>query len=211
MCRVHTLNLALKNICAARNIERNQETYVECHWITYVHTTVMQIKNFIMNHNSRLSMYLKFTPLKLLSIADTRFAYVIIMMKRFKLIRRALESMVLCEDWAIYRDEDPNKSKVVRDTILDDDWWAKLTYILDFTAPIYDMIRVCDTDKPCLHLVYEMWDSMIGKVKKVIYKHEGKRLDELSLFYEVVHQILVSRWAKGNTPLHCLAHSLNPR
>ena len=29
-CVVHTLNLALKNICAARNVEANQETYEEC-------------------------------------------------------------------------------------------------------------------------------------------------------------------------------------
>lgn len=26
-----------------------------------------------------------------------------------------------------------------------------------------------------------------------------------------MHGILVARWAKNNTPLHCLAHSLNPR
>ncbi|CAL5327444.1 unnamed protein product [Camellia sinensis] len=45
----------------------------------------------------------------------------------------------------------------------------------------------------------------------VIYKHEGKRLEDESTFYNVVHQILVDRWNKNNTPLHCLAHSLNPR
>ncbi|KAJ7963675.1 DUF659 domain-containing protein [Quillaja saponaria] len=33
-CVVHTLNLALKNICAAKNTERNEIAYVECHWIT---------------------------------------------------------------------------------------------------------------------------------------------------------------------------------
>ena len=52
---------------------------------------------------------------------------------------------------------------------------------------------------------------MIEKVKKAIYEHEVKRLDEKSTFYEVVHTILVDRWTKNNTPLHCLAHALNPR
>ncbi|GAV84096.1 Dimer_Tnp_hAT domain-containing protein [Cephalotus follicularis] len=51
---------------------------------------------------------------------------------------------------------------------------------------------------------------MIEKVKKAIYRHEGKRDDEFSSFYFVVHEILVDRWNKSNTPLHCLAHSLNP-
>ena len=31
---VHTLNLALKNICAAKNTEKNEVTYEECSWIT---------------------------------------------------------------------------------------------------------------------------------------------------------------------------------
>ncbi|CAM8925350.1 unnamed protein product [Rhodiola kirilowii] len=30
-CVVHTLNLALKNICAARNLMNNEEAYAECH------------------------------------------------------------------------------------------------------------------------------------------------------------------------------------
>ena len=29
-CVVYTLNLALKNICAAKNIEKNEVTYEEC-------------------------------------------------------------------------------------------------------------------------------------------------------------------------------------
>ena len=42
--------------------------------------------------------------------------------------------------------------------ILSDLWWDKVDYILEFTAPIYDMLRVANTDKPCLHLMYGMWD-----------------------------------------------------
>ncbi|GMP40203.1 hypothetical protein CsSME_00010747 [Camellia sinensis var. sinensis] len=72
------------------------------------------------------------------------------------------------------------------------------------------MLRFCDTDKACLHLVYEMWDTMIENVKASIFRHEGKLDDEESIFYSVVHNILVERWAKNNTPLYCLAHSLNP-
>ena len=40
--------------------------------------------------------------------------------------------------------------------ILSDLWWDKVDYILEFTAPIYDMLRETDTDRPCLLLVYEM-------------------------------------------------------
>jgi hypothetical protein len=59
--------------------------------------------------------------------------------------------------------------------------------------------------------MYEMWDSMIEKVKKIIYRHEGKEEHEHSPFYDVVNDILQSRWLKNNTTLHCLVHSLNPK
>ncbi|CAM8883081.1 unnamed protein product [Rhodiola kirilowii] len=210
-CVVHTLNLALKNICAARNLMNNEEAYAECHWITEVHGDVVKIKNFIVNHGKRLSIYSRFTPLKLLSVGETRFASIVDMLKRFKLVKHALEGMATCDQWTSYRDDDQGKTRFAREKILDEYWWDKLDYVLSITSPIYDMIRVWDIDKSCLHLVYEMWDVMIEKVKKVIYEHENIDEAETSTFYDVVHKILVARWAKSNTPLHCLAHSLNPR
>lgn len=54
--------------------------------------------------------------------------------------------------------------------ILDYVLWSKIDYILSFTSPIYDMLRKCDMDMPCLHLVYKWWDSMIGDVNVAIYK-----------------------------------------
>ncbi|XP_044482007.1 uncharacterized protein LOC123208540 [Mangifera indica] len=129
-------------IIEAKNVESNQETYDECHWITDVYGDVMVIKNFIMNHSMRLAMFNRFSPLKLLSVADTRFASVVVMLKRFKLIKGALESMIVSEQWGQYREDDQGKTRFVRDKVLDENWWAKVNYILAFTAPIYDMIRM---------------------------------------------------------------------
>jgi len=83
-------------------------------------------------------------------------------------------------------------------------------YILAFTAPVY-VLKKMNTDMTTLHLVYEMWDSMIEKVRKVIFQHERKTEVEHSSFVEVVNSILIDRWTKSSTSLHCLAHSLNPR
>ncbi|XP_052195081.1 uncharacterized protein LOC127803091 isoform X3 [Diospyros lotus] len=210
-CIVHTLNLALKNICVARNLESNQETYDECHWITEVHGDALVINFFIMNHSMRLAMFNRFSSLKLLAVADTRFASIVVMIKRFKLLRRALEAMVMSDEWGQYRDDDQGKARFVYELVVNENFWEKINYILSFTALIYDMIRVCDTNKPCLHLVYEMWDSMIFNMKKVIYDHESKLPSDFSSFFHVIHRILLARWTKHSTPLHCLAHSLNPR
>ncbi|XP_020265834.1 uncharacterized protein LOC109841315 [Asparagus officinalis] len=119
--------------------------------------------------------------------------------------------MVLSDRWSSYRDDDVGKTQFVKEKVLDNLWWDRVDYIIAFTAPIYDMIRFTDTDKPSLHLVYDMWDTMIERVKTVIYRHESKRENDPSSFYDVIHKILEDRWNKSNTPLECLAHSLNPR
>jgi hypothetical protein len=99
----------------------------------------------------------------------------------------------------------------VKATLLNDTWWGKVDYILLFTGPIYHVLRRTDREASCLHLVYEMWDTMIENVRNAIYKHEGISPVEESTFHQVVHGILIERWTKSSTPLHCLAHSLNPR
>ncbi|XP_056172637.1 uncharacterized protein LOC115674195 [Syzygium oleosum] len=71
-CVVHSLNLALKNICAAKNVESNQVIYDECSWISEIVDEVMKIKHFIMNHSMRLAIYNEFVNSELLSVADTR-------------------------------------------------------------------------------------------------------------------------------------------
>jgi len=94
---VQTLNLARKNICTVKNTEENEITYEECNWITDVSGDAIIIKNFIMNHSMRLAMFNEHVKMKLLSIAETIFASVIIMLIRFKTIKRGLQNLVLCE------------------------------------------------------------------------------------------------------------------
>ena len=210
-CVVHTLNLALKNICAAKNIGKNEITYEECSWIICIADDASFIQVFIMNHSMRLAIFNEFCLLKLLQVADTRFASVVVMLKMLKLIKRCLQAMAINDQWASYREDDVGKAQNVKDIILSDLWWNTIDYILKFIALIYGMLRVANTDKPYLHLMYKMWDSIIGKVNVAIYRHKGLEDDEYNSFWGVVYDILIDRWTKNCTPLHCLAHFLNPK
>nr|KJB81075.1 hypothetical protein B456_013G128300 [Gossypium raimondii] len=135
---VHTLNFALKNIRAAKNTKKNEVTYDVLCWINNVGDDAIFIRNFIMNHSMRLAIFNFFVYLKLLVVADTQFASIIVMFKIFKLIKQGLQNMTN------------------------------------------------------------------------IYRHEGKKGDERSIFYKVVYDILIDRWTKSSTPLYCMAYSLNP-
>ncbi|XP_004299161.1 PREDICTED: uncharacterized protein LOC101293587 [Fragaria vesca subsp. vesca] len=210
-CVVHTLNLALKNICAPSSIPTKRAAYDECHWISEIADDVYFVKNFIMNHGMRLAMFNQHSELKMLSVAETRFASAVVMLKRFKKIKQSLQRMMISDEWDTYKDDDVGKARAVSDYILSNEWWRKIDYIISFTLPIYTMLRRCDTDKPCLHKVYEWWDTMFEEVKVAIYINECKEYEEESPFYNVVYSILLSRWTKSSTPLHCMAHSLNPR
>lgn len=60
-----------------------------------------------------------------------------------------------------YREDDTVKARFVKEKNLDDFWWDSIDCILFFSSAIYEMIRICDTGLPCLHLVSDMWDTMI--------------------------------------------------
>ena len=53
-------------------------------------------------------------------------------------------------------EDDVGKAQKVKDMILSNRWWDVVDYILEFIAPIYDMLQAADTNRPCLYLVYEM-------------------------------------------------------
>ena len=124
---------------------------------------------------------------------STRFASVVVTLKRLKLIKRCFQAMAISDQWASYREDDVGKAQKVKDLILNDHWWDVVDYILNFTVSIYDMLQVADMDRLCLHLVYERWDSMIEKVNAAIYQHEGLEDDEYSSFFNVVYDILIDR------------------
>jgi hypothetical protein len=210
-CVVEIINLVIKNICEAKDMEATDVIYDECRWITTIIADAMVIKNFIMHHSMKTVIFKLFANLKRLAIADTRFASMIVLLKRFKLIKSDLENMVNGDRWARFEVDNVRKAQFLKGKVLDQLWWENIDYILLFVGPIYQMLRVANAEKPSLHCVYDMWDLTIEKVKVAIYQHEGRQEDEQSTFYSVVHKILVDGWNKSKTPLHCLAHSLNPR
>jgi hypothetical protein len=60
--------------------------------------------------------------------------------------------------------------------------------------------------------IYEGWDSMIESMKTIVLEHECPEYGTLvETLFTTIRDILISRWDKNCTPLHCLAHSLNPK
>ena len=68
----------------------------------------------------RLEIFNSYSPLKLLAIAETWFASIIIMLKRLFQVKYNLQNMVISEEWMSYREDDVGKAQTVRDYVLND-------------------------------------------------------------------------------------------
>ena len=90
----------------------------------------------------------EFSKLKFLQIAETRFASVVIMLKRFLLIKDALTLMVVHANWANYREDDPPTAQRVKELILSDVWWDKVgvhipsIIVLRETSSLLNVLRI---------------------------------------------------------------------
>ncbi|XP_056698734.1 uncharacterized protein [Spinacia oleracea] len=196
--------------------EVGAENIVQCIWLKNLCTDVKQIQKFVTTHDMVKIIFTKHTKLQLLSVAETRFASHYVVAERMKEVKEGLEKMVMDSDFRVLFKTTKNsihiKAREFKENILNDSWWDNLDYFLKFIEPIYEIIRVGDKDAPVLHLVYDMWDTMIETTKVHIFDHEGKDiLTDTSDFFDAIHKVLESRWNKSSTPLHCLAHSLVSR
>ncbi|KAG5535860.1 hypothetical protein RHGRI_023582 [Rhododendron griersonianum] len=142
---------------------------------------VQDIRNFVLNHGKANYIFNHYSNLKLLSVVETRFASSFIMAKHLREVKTSLEKMVMDASWKIYRAYGntltETKAREVKKCIVDDTFWDQLDYLLSFIETIIDMLRIADTDSPVLHLIYDMWDTMIENVKKRISEHEGEDME----------------------------------
>ena len=81
--------------------------------------------------------------------------------------------MVSSESWHFLKDRATSTSDrldfhEVEDSVLDGQFWASIKFVLQFTKPIYYMIRFADTDKPVTGEVYEQMDNMLGQIKDIV-------------------------------------------
>ena len=68
--------------------KKNSVAYDKCFWISQIADDVTFIKTFIVGHSVRISMFNRFNSLKLLYVALTKFASTIVMLKRFKSLKK---------------------------------------------------------------------------------------------------------------------------
>ena len=100
----------------------------------------------------------------------------------------------------------------MKDKVLDDVWWERVDLTIKIMEPLIYLLHFTDTDQPILADVYEGWDSMIESMRTIVMENEFDEYEtSVGNSWSTIQDILISRWDKNCTPLHCLAHSMNPK
>ena len=95
-------------------------------------------------------------------------------------------------------------SNVAKDTILDMYFWSQVKYVLQFTKPIYYMMKFADSDRPIIGEVYEKVDNMLGQIKDIVEPRD------ITLYSDIRAEV-EKQWDMLNVPLHALAYVLTPK
>jgi len=102
-------------ICAVKNTEKIVIFIINV-LISQIVDDVTFIKNFIVGYYMRLSMFKNFNSLKLFFVALKRFDSIIVMLKRFRSLKKGLQEMVTSEAWSSYKEDNLNIAQFVKET-----------------------------------------------------------------------------------------------
>jgi hypothetical protein len=69
-------------------------------------------------------------------------------------VRQALGAMVMSDEWDELSN-DREGAATVKERVLDSQFWSQVQFVLQFTKPIYHMIKFADSDRPIIGEVYE--------------------------------------------------------
>ena len=100
--------------------------------------------NYFYNTHSRLQLL----------IAKTRFASYHLTFRRLLKVRQVLGAMVISDAWDELSN-DREGANAVKETVLDSQFSSQVRFVLEFTKPIYYMIKFADSDRPIIGEVYE--------------------------------------------------------
>ena len=92
--------------------------------------------------------------------------------------------MVSSESWQVLKYRATSTSyrldfQDVEDIVLDGQFWASVKFVLQFTKPIHQMIRLANTDKPVIGELYEQMDSMLGQIEDIVVSKDPILYDHI--------------------------------
>eukprot|EP01018_Ginkgo_biloba_P024716 Gb_23979 [translate_table: standard] len=148
--------------------------------LPWVHEAIRRgklITNFIVNHRITLSIYRKHATRELLRPCDTRFATYYITLNRVVEEKASLRLTVCGNEWEKSPLLKTSKGKLIEEIILSSNFWDSVERVLKMCELIVEMLRLVDSDTPCMGFVYEVMECY----KEVIARVFNNVIDDYKL------------------------------
>eukprot|EP01018_Ginkgo_biloba_P023614 Gb_04172 [translate_table: standard] len=167
--------------CVAHCIDLLLHDLGKLPWVNEAIRRGKLIVNFIVNHRITLSIYRKHETRELLRPCDTRFAtyYITLTVVEEK---ASLRLNVCGNEWEKSPLSKTSKGKLVEKIILSNNFWDSVERVLKMCEPIVEMLRLVDSDTPCMGFVYEG----IERFKEAIARVFNNVIDDYKLIWDMV-------------------------
>ena len=117
--------------------------------------------------------------------------------------KASIRGVICNSEWENSRLSKDAKGKEIEEIILTNAFWENAVKVLKVCEPIVHMLRMVDSDTPCMGFVYEGMDSC----KEAI----AKSFDNMENEYMEIWKVIDERWKMLHSPLHAAACYLDPR
>lgn len=160
------------------------------------------------------AIYRKYASFQLLKFGETRFAFQFIMIDHILKVKQSLREMVVSVEWNRWRRR-PSTSSTTCDEIFDliigiesTLFWQQAQDLLTLCSPIFEVLRLFDSDQPCMRDVFESLDRMRERLEDILKEGEPSFDQETK---DLVWACSDKRWRMLHSPLHSVGFLLNPK
>ena len=143
--------------CAAHCLDLLLHDLAKFPWINDAVRKGKHISHFILNHHLTLSLYRKQATKELLRPCDTRFATYYITLKRVVEEKASIRGVICNSEWENSCLSKDAKGKEIEEIILTNAFWENAVKVLKVCEPIVHMLRMVDSDTPCMGFVTKAW------------------------------------------------------
>ncbi|KAL0907910.1 hypothetical protein M5K25_022364 [Dendrobium thyrsiflorum] len=162
-----------------------------------------KITKFIYNHSWVLALMRKFSKKEIIRPATIRFATSYLTLQSILDVRQPLEAMFTSTQWLNSAWGKKPEGKEIQRHILNDKFWASVTYAILSTRPLIQVLRLVDAEKkPAMSFIYNAMDE----AKELIAHNLGAE----EAIYREIWDIIDARWeVQLHRHLHATAYYLN--
>ncbi|MCO5597254.1 hypothetical protein L7F22_051330 [Adiantum nelumboides] len=164
-----------------------------------------EVQQFISNHDATGSLFSKFSKLKFVRPADTRFASNFMMLHRLVRVKSPLKQLVTSGEWDQWKKQN-DQADTIEKRLVSSDFWKKVEKYVKVLWRVMAMLWVVDRDEPIMGVVYKAIGQMLEQIKEIL-----KEDKDGTLMYEEIRELAQERWDMLHSPLHATAFLLNPK